>query len=556
MAAPASPTGAATLQPPAGVRAAAQKYGKNATPPAAELEGHFNMLMSAVGASSVQLRLALNSELAAGLLTDQRKWNIILKFYGLEAESRAIAGPPAASQVKAGQARALAAVILAWIGRFADAEMNSSARGALSGRLTGDSNRITSSELAAQILAAADAAHRDSAWIDEFGHNGGPIILLRALVLIQRDDRRNPKFLKLELAILRLMDRLCTAINGLTSSISGIARNDLPSLCVLLDSPYWETRKVATEVLTYVCVIEEEDEMETGRPSVDFPKLVLDALTTHASSAGKVPPGARPNPFRVLVRSCLEAVDSRGIFGTSVGAGKKLGTIFSVSKDPGAANVGNEGMGRFSSIISRMGGKSASSISRNQAGKDALMSTQAPDDSDRMSIASYPSLMESDDGSSRMGRSIYASSVADGGKRAKETMDFLLSAMNLINSLLERLEPAELRTPIYSQLLNAGYEAVLSKVSSFARDEYPHQLNELDKFVDHLNADMAAKSRTLQDVLEGKALTVSALAGQIADNLADEQLADGKKPVNGLEKFGSLLRQIWVAGMFFDVPRT
>lgn len=125
--------------------------------------------------------------------------------------------------------------------------------------------------------------------------------------------------------------------------------------------------------------------------------------------------------------------------------------------------------------------------------------------------------------------------------------------MTLIDTIVD-LSAAETRMGLYQQLFNSGYDAVLMRISSFAQAEYRAHHNQLKKFTTRLSDDMEIKGQTLRDVVERGDLNFELLTQQIAVGLAEESLAPDDKPSNGVEKFGSLLRQLWVANAFLS-PR-
>ncbi len=226
------------------------------------------------------------------------------------------------------------------------------------------------------------------------------------------------------------MVQICNSENALTSSISRIARTILPDLCRLLDSPYWEVRKLVVDIFRFICSIEEEEDSDEEQNRDSRPALVdllLAALADHSNgskgtrlSLTSAPSGA--NSFRSIVKACLEVVDSRGIFGTAVGAGRKTAPTFQSPKEPAPSvpveSVNSGGFAGARSVFNKLAAKVASNSKSGSPTKP--YEPRPSDDSDYLPISETGPL-------SKATRSIYGSGNAEPGKQSSASMDFLVS---------------------------------------------------------------------------------------------------------------------------------
>jgi hypothetical protein len=203
----------------------------------------------------------------------------------------------------------------------------------------------------------------------------------------------------------------------------------LPDLCKLLDSPYWEVRKLVVDIFRFICLVEEDedsDEEQSGQsPRPALVDLLLAALAEHsnASKGTQLPrasASAGTNSFRSIVRACLEVVDSRGIFGTAVGAGRKIAPTFQSPKEaaPTSAVEPGGGFGGARSVFTKLAAKVASNSKSGSPTKQNEL--RQPDDSEHMSMSEAGTF-------SQITRSIFGSSNAEPGKQSSASMDFLVS---------------------------------------------------------------------------------------------------------------------------------
>lgn len=221
----------------------------------------------------------------------------------------------------------------------------------------------------------------------------------------------------------------------LSKTATIIIANFLPKLCSLSDSPFWEVRKLVADLLVYFCLAVEVDDA-TGEiiPGANA-NIVSDVTAALQQTAGnRAQGGLGPNIFRSLVRASSEVVDSRGIFGTVVGAQKKMGNVFrasptrsaAVTAQPGTspaasdknASPGTHGTSNKLANFFKLKGPTSPTKSSKETRHDSSQGSGTADDSDRMSV--YSTQVESLDMSAALRpiRSVFSSPDSDNDGRA------------------------------------------------------------------------------------------------------------------------------------------
>ncbi|KAI9001857.1 hypothetical protein DFJ74DRAFT_456141 [Hyaloraphidium curvatum] len=518
------------------------KTGPGVVPPREDVKPCFDLVFSAIGNARDESTIrALSS-------VDSRDhgtmWRFMLNFFGL-------------NELEGTDPQALCLKLNSWISKH-DATVAQ--------KPPHVNKRITSSELAAAIATHAHAA--DESWPRTFLECGGLALMFKALVAIQQIGAREQKHRNLEQAIVRLTRRMESIEGVFGSTVVGMAYSMPLDLCLLLDFPSWEVRTVVADMLTFMCITVEDNgsgksPTNSSDPSDCLGKVVKaleDCDSRYQQVAGRLT--AQLNPFRCLVKPCLEVLDSRGIFGTSVGADKSRVARPAAGAKPPTSAKAQTGWSLPSFRGSGMGGVVAKFKDRDRNVAQPVV----PDDSDRMSVVSgisgeAVSLAGSGDSDEASPATPGAASLSfwtsdASAKRESDGMAFLLSAMTLVNAILDCTSEVAVTTCYFPQLFSCGYDIVLSRVSGFARDEFPMHFHELGKFKELLEANMASNARNIEDVIEGKVLSISALAKQIDEAFAKDVAAEGTPDSRtGREDFASLLRQIWLATSFLDNRR-